>query len=253
MSEALPSGIGGKKTSEFIETMLPSLVNVVIVWYFTSKHIDLNDNVLNEAFASAVAGLVTFAVQKIARFLYGRYRKNRDYGKYEGRWLQVIPDRTNYPYTIFDFKYNKEEEKYEIEGYNFHKSLNVDGRKFRAYRLLERSKNDGYYYITDRTALGKIGMGKLYFDGNSDGFVRAHGFFCDVDDRPDADRYETRMIKCDEAFCRSLVDDPRSARKKAKELAKMDMMGVIRLCQKKADEEIAKYRRTIKKKAEDGE
>ena len=249
MGEELPSGMGENKGFDFIVFLLPAMVHMIIVYVAMKFEIDLVDNAMNDALVGFLGSGVTFGFQWILLKLSRKIRKNRAYGKYEGRWLQVIPEREYFPYTIYDFRYNKKEEKYEIEGYNFCKNPDVDGRKFKAYRLLERSKHDGYYYITDRTQSGTIGMGKLYYDdeGRADGFTRAHGFFCDVDNGPDAKKYDTRMIRCDEAFCMKLVDHPRDAKRKAKKLAMMSMHDAMLECQAIADQEIETYKKTRQK------
>ncbi|MBQ7099835.1 MAG: hypothetical protein IJO05_08965 [Oscillospiraceae bacterium] len=249
MGDELPSGMGESKAFDFIAFLLPAIVHAVIVYVAMKFEIDLVDNAWNDALVGILGAFITFGFQVILLKFSRKIRKYRAYGKYEGRWLQVIPEREHFPYTIFDFKYNKEEEKYEIEGYNFCNRPDVDGRKFKAYRLLERSKHDGYYYITDRTQSGTIGMGKLYYDdeGRADGFTRAYGFFCDVDNGPDAKKYETRMIRCDEAFCKKLVDRPRDAKRKAKKLAKMSMQEAMLECRTIADQEIDIYWRTKRK------
>lgn len=251
MGDELPYGMGESKGFDFIAFLLPAIVHAVIVFLAMKFEIDLVDNAMNDALVGILGSGVTFGFQWMLLMLSRKIRKNRAYGKYEGRWLQVIPDREYFPYTIFDFKYNKKEEKYEIEGYNFCASSDVDGKKFKAYRLLERSKHDGYYYITDRTKSGTIGMGKLYYDdeGRADGLTRAYGFFCDVDNGPDARKYDTRMIRCDEAFCKELVDHPRDAKRKAKKLAQMSMHDAMLECRAFADQEIAKYKTTKLKNA----
>ena len=237
MGEAIPSGMGGKKTSEFIEVILPAIVNAVVMFFVARFGIDPEANAVTGAMVAVLVAFATFALQKLARFVYGNYRKNRDYGKYEGRWLQVLPERKDFPYTIFDLKYDKDEGKYVIEGYNFHKSLSVRGYQFRAYRLVERSKKDGFYYITDRTYSGKIGLGKLIYEGKSDGLTRAVGFFCDVDNSHDAKKYEMIMVKCDDAFCEKACGGSLNARK----LVKEDRSDVLRLCKEFADQEIEGY------------
>ena len=251
VGEELPYGMGEGKGFDLIVFLLPAMVHMAIVYVAMKFEIDLVDNAMNDALVGFLGSGITFGFQWFLLKISRKVRKNRAYGKYEGRWLQVIPEREYFPYTIFDFRYNKEEEKYEIEGYNFCSAQDVEGKKFKAYRLLERSKHDGYYYITDRTKSGTIGMGKLYYDdeGLADGLTRAYGFFCDVDNSPDARKYDTKMIRCDEAFCKMLVDRPCDAKKKAKKLAQMSMHEAMIECRAFADQEIAQYKKTKRKNA----
>ena len=142
------------------------------------------------------------------------------------------------PYTIFTVEYNEKRGRYEIDGYNFDKSLDGTGQRFKSYRLVERSKKDGFYYITDRTSSGYIGLGKLYYEGDCNGLIRAYGFFCDVDNSPNAKKYDTIMVKCDERFWKQIMP---VAAFNGEEMNQKTYKDTIMLSEKFAQEEISKY------------
>ncbi len=122
----------------------------------------------------------------------------RPFRKYEGRWLQIIPEKEERPISVINFKFKNN--KYILTGYNFNEQCN-SGLEFKSDKFIKRDHYEGFYYITgcsieQTNSLGKIG----FIENNVDNLTRAEGYFFDSSNSNCSRKYHTIMIKCDKNF-----------------------------------------------------
>ena len=85
-------------------------------------------------------------------------------------------------------------------GFNFAKNLD-SGVEFKAFKFVERTFRDGFYFITNQTSEHKNGLGKIAFvKSNFDNLTRAIGYFFDSGSDSCSRKYDTILIKCDKHF-----------------------------------------------------
>lgn len=150
------------------------------------------------ALISAFVSLIAFA---IFYYVFPLIKWFRPFRKYEGRWIQIIPNSPR-PLAIVNFKYKKSEKQYELSGFNFTPDCET-GVEFVAHKFVRRDHYAGFYYITNHTWEQKNGLGKIGFISNNiDGLTRAEGYFFDASNDSCSQKYETIMIKCDKKFFR---------------------------------------------------
>lgn len=191
--------------SSLCSTFIPALINVIAMFVIIRK------NKYSDSYYSLiwplVSSIITLFAILILHNLLPRYKLFRPFSKYEGRWLQIIPDfkRT---VSIIDFEYNKKNYQYEMKGFNF-TSDKKSGIGFSAHKFIERDYHDGFYYITNHTIEQRNGLGKIGFlETNYDGLIRAEGYFFDSDGKDECSKkYNTIMIKCDENFSKVLFPE----------------------------------------------
>ena len=189
--------------SVFLSFVIPALVNVAGMIAWEKDIIPKKDNyfVLYCAVINALCGVLFLLTY---RYIIPHLKILRAYGKYEGRWLQIIPDMPERPYEVIDFVFDHKEYKYEMYGINFETNLE-DGVDFQAYRFVERAFNNGFYYITDTTAENKNGLGKVSFiKSNYDNLTRAEGYFFDSSNERCSRKYNTILIKCNKKLFQHL-------------------------------------------------
>ena len=226
--------------SAFISLVIPAIINYLIVRYLPECDSWLE---LQQEYSSALSALLTAVMTFVVLWIIYRIKINfprfREFGKYEGRWLQIIPDFVSRPYSIIDFEYNKELEKYELHGINFYSDIEKGGIIFNAYRFVERSFRDGFYYITNHTSENKNGLGKLGFiKSNYDNLTRAEGYFFDSSNESMSRKYNTIMIKCDKAFFEH-INKPFLSVVKSNNLSPIE---IVKASKEFADNEITCYR-----------
>ena len=164
----------------------------------------------------------------------------RAYKKYEGRWLQIIPDLKHRPYSIIDFKFNRRLYRYELHGVNFYEDIS-GGLNFDAYKFLEKNSKDGFYYITNQTVEFKNGLGKIAFVQNQyDDLIRAEGYFFDSSNDAYSKKYNTIIIKCDKCFYERLGHQYKYI--KLKKIPPIELMKLSEFFAKTEIERFAKYR-----------
>lgn len=191
--------------------------------FWLARKISENQDILNElleylqvgdiikdefigAIFAVISGLSCWLFLKCRSFFRTRFRRYRHLGKYEGRWLQIIPGFSR-PYSIIDLRYNKELQKYELFGTNFYPGFQ-DSVHFSAYRFIERTFRNGFYYITNYTSENKNGLGKLRFvESSYDRLIRADGYFFDASDDTYAEKHNTILIKVDTNFLKRIVPE----------------------------------------------
>ena len=191
-----------KTISTVCTAIIPALINYfAITWWLRNGN---NQDLKFERFMAWITCLATVAsliCWSLTNQILAVCKRFREYGQYEGRWLQIIPDLEKRPYSIIDFDYNKKLRKYELKGINFYKNPDEGFVNFNAYRFVERTHYDGFYYITDHTTENKNGLGKLGFvTSNYDNLTRAEGYFFDSSNENQSQKYNTILIKCDRVF-----------------------------------------------------
>jgi len=194
-----------KIISTFCASLIPALNNLGALLLY--KHLygieKLDDDI---ALIVTIVGIISTIISYIIIFgLLPRSRTIRQLGKYEGRWLEIIPRTdSNRPYSIIDFTFNQATLKYELNGFNFHEDLK-SGVFFEAYRFIERTFRNGFYYITNPTSEHKNGLGKLCFvKPNYDKIVRAEGYFFDSGIDDCSKKYYTILVKLDRKFYKNV-------------------------------------------------
>lgn len=180
----------------FISIVLSTLIPAVM-GYFISRNNKFSAPVFSalfSAFVSMIAFMVFYFVIPLLKYF-------RPFGKYEGRWLQIIPNSSK-PLSIVNFKYKRFEQQYELSGFNFTEDCEM-GVEFVAHKFVRRDHYAGFYYITDHTWEQKNGLGKIGFISNNiDGLTRAEGYFFDASNDDYSKKYDMIMIKCDKKFFR---------------------------------------------------
>lgn len=214
----------------FISIMLSSVIPAGI-GYFIFK-LDVEITPLFSALISAAVAIVAFVI------FYGVFpliKWFRPFRKYEGRWIQIIPNSPR-PLSIVNFKYKKLEQQYELSGFNFTEDCET-GVEFVAHKFVRRDHYAGFYYITNHTWEQKNGLGKIGFISNNiDGLTRAEGYFFDASNDDCSRKYDTIMIKCDKKFFRFV--DPTLC---DANFEKFPEKTVARMCSEFVEKEIEKY------------
>ncbi len=232
--EIISNKLSAKNITTFLTTVVPSVLN-----YFLISVLVLNNREVGEwlaALCASVSAILTFLFITLTPHGLALFKFFRIFDKYEGIWLQIIPDMEKRPFTILNLKYNKYEEKYEMHGNNYSKDLqqNVD---FDAYYIVERRFKNGFYYITDQTADYTNGLGKVCFvQSNDDNLIRAKGYFFDESTKMCSKKYKTYFIKCDKNFF-----DMLNGGKSYMRIRKMPPKKIMECCKDFAFEELNRY------------
>lgn len=222
---------------------IPAIVNIVGVKLFYKQSEDNFDYIL--LWSAFIGVILTIAVTTILHNILPRFKFFRSFKDYEGQWLQIIPDSKARPYSIIDFTYNKELHKYELYGVNFYEDLSKC-INFEAYRFVERTFRDGFYYITNQTSENKNGLGKIGFiKSNYDNLTRAEGYFFDSSSDDFSVKYNTILIKCDDAFFEFLDSKFRYAK-----ISNIPPIEIMKLSKEFARKEIDSYNNIHKKQPE---
>lgn len=223
--------------SVVISFIIPALANYVAMLLWKKGTLPW-DGIYFSAYCAIITAICAMLFVIIYYGFMPHFKWFRVFRKYEGRWLQIIPDKPEMPYAIIDFVFDHEDRKYEMYGFNFDKTLE-DGTSFQAYKFVERAFNNGFYYITDRTNENKNGLGKISFiKSNYDNLTRAVGYFFDSSNELCSKKYNTIMIKCDKKFLRHIGVEYSYLK-----LNKIPPKEVMEKCQKFADEQIKIYRK----------
>ena len=229
------SKLGAKILSAICSSFVPAAINLLAVYIWGKCNID--DKLFTAFFA--VVGVLGMIISYI--FFYTvlpRIKFFRGFKEYEGRWLEIIPEFEDRPCSIIDFTFNKSSMKYEMVGFNFNRNLET-GVEFKAYKFIERSFKDGFYYITNQTAENKNGLGKVSFiKSNFDTLTRADGYFFDSGFDDCSKKYDTILIKCDKEFYNSLGTQYRYMN-----VEKIPPIEIAQISQKLVANEIEKYKR----------
>ena len=235
---------------KFISTFCTALPTAFINYFAAKWWVDKfgeiewsKEFVLFVAIIEILCALIAYA---IVYHVLPHWKYMRELGKYEGRWLEIIPNHpkinnpNNREYSIIDFKFNRNSFKYELKGVNFYKNKDI-GVHFEAYKFIERTFKNGFYYITNHTIENKNGLGKISFiDPSEDEFCRAEGYFFDSDTEPYSVKYQTILIKCDRRFCKH-IDKSLSFRK----IRKLPPAEFMEKCKKIAQKELEKQREIL--------
>lgn len=168
----------------------------------------------------------------------------RQLGKYEGRWLEVIPEppQGNRFFSIIDFTFNQKTLKYQLNGINFYTGFKT-GISFEAHKFIERTFKNGFYYITNPTSEHKNGLGKIAFiKPGQDNLTRAEGYFFDSGNGNCSTKYNVILIKCDKKLVKRLNLDYTY-----KQIEKADSQKVMELLATFANEQKENYLQMIEK------
>ena len=184
-----------------------ALINFFAASWWNSNHQQEQEWTPEFIFSIALLEIVCVLIAySILYHILPLFKFMRPFGKYEGRWLQIIPEFSDRPCSIIDFKFNKVSFKYEMIGYNFTENLE-SGVEFEAYKFVNRTFNDGFYFITNHTEEHKNGLGKIAFiKSNRDNLTRAIGYFFDSSNNNCSVKYDTILIKCNKNFYKHLGD-----------------------------------------------
>lgn len=217
-------------SKNLISIMLSSVIPAGIGYFIFQ--LDEEISPLYSAIISAVVAIIAFVI------FYGvlpLFKWFRPFRKYEGRWIQIIPNSPR-PLAIVNFKYKKFEQQYELSGFNFTEDCET-GVEFVAHKFVRRDHYAGFYYITNHTWEQKNGLGKIGFISNNvDGLTRAEGYFFDASNDKCSQKYDTIMIKCDKKFFRFV--DPTLC---DANFGKFPEKTVARMCSEFVEKEIEKY------------
>ena len=173
----------------------------VILMMIAERHIP-SDLYLNNKY---VFNLIIYLISAIIIYLINTHLYKlkifRDYKKYEGKWVEFIPDYSG-EISICELTFTKDGYVYEGKNYRngFENPLPFSSKEFVCHK-----KNEFYYVIESSTYSvdgynPDEGFGKVVFDSNNtDGFYKGHGYFIDL--WPKAEEIKTtKMIKFDKNF-----------------------------------------------------
>lgn len=190
----------------FSELILPLLITLVptclssLVFRFFSSDTDILRNVLLGFTAYVASGIIVSAIY----FACDGLIRRKTYRKFEGTWVQYIPD-FNRTIAICELKYYAG--TYHFIGTNYGDN-NRDFTMFESAMFIENGPNS-FYYITSAHEYLKPeeiqGFGKVYnLSRQSSGVYEGQGFFFDVRnaDRPTDVKalQRTYLFKIDENF-----------------------------------------------------
>lgn len=225
-----------KIVSVICSSLVPACINIIAAVWIVRQYADEEDPIYI-AVLSFIGVFSTIISYIIVYKVLPRVSILRNLSKYEGIWLQLIPDFPERPYSIITFTYNKKEYKYEFFGINFYEDLR-SGINFKAHKFVERTFKDGFYYITNSTSEHKNGLGKIAFiKSNYDNFTRAEGYFFDSGSDDCSKKYHTILIKCDKKFYSSL-----GINHSYMKIKKIPPIEIMRKAKNFADKEIQNYR-----------
>lgn len=224
-----------KLCSAALSSLFPAIfefVGILLLDLFS----DVDNNPLFLALVAILSAICMMLSYLIYYKILPKFKGLRELGKYEGRWLQIIPESSERPCSIIDFTYNKASLKYEMLGFNFTKNLD-SGVEFKAFKFVERTFRDGFYFITNQTNEHKNGLGKIAFvKSNFDNLTRAIGYFFDSSSDNCSRKYDTILIKCDKHFYEHL--GPQYRHINADEMTPIE---IAEISKELVDKEIQKY------------
>lgn len=224
-----------KFCSAALSSLFPAIfefLGILLLDSFT----DVDNNPLFLALVAILSAICMMMSYLIYYKILPKFKKLRELGKYEGRWLQIIPEFSERPCSIIDFTYNTASLKYEMLGFNFTKDLK-SGVEFKAFKFVERTFRDGFYFITNHTSEHKNGLGKIAFvKSNFDNMTRAIGYFFDSSYDNCSRKYDTILIKCDKYFYEHL--GPQYRHINADEMTPIE---IAEISQSLINDEINKY------------
>ncbi len=196
--------------SSICSTFIPAILNVIVICLIMKEN--ENNNSYYSFLKPVASSIITIFSIIILHNILPKIKFFRPFKKYEGRWLQIIPELTQRPISIIDFNYDSKIRNYKMKGFNFTKDFK-NGVGFSAHKFIERDYHDGFYYITNHTAEHKNGLGKIGFlETNYDGLIRAEGYFFDSAGGEVCSRkYHTIMIKCDKNFLKEIYPNYENA------------------------------------------
>lgn len=224
-----------KLCSAALSSLFPAIFEFVSILL-----LDLFCNVDDNPLFLALVGIISAVCIMLSYLIYykilPKFKGLREFGKYEGRWLQIIPESSERPCSIIDFKYNILSLKYEMLGFNFTKNLD-SGVEFKAFKFVERTFRDGFYFITNQTDEHKNGLGKIAFvKSNFDNLTRAIGYFFDSSSDNCSRKYDTILIKCDKQFYEHLGTHYRHIN-----VDEMSPIEIAEISRELVDKEIKRY------------
>ncbi|MBR6408404.1 MAG: hypothetical protein IKS19_07495 [Clostridia bacterium] len=141
--------------------------------------------------------IVSYALTALILYLIYSTKPFRQYRKYEGIWIQIIPDLQR---RISVCRLEYKNGCYQFNGINYNEdgSSNV---KFFTEKFVDDGKSGFFYITTSSQEHEPQGYGRVYSISNTDkGYYTAVGYFFDVPTRNDRFLYRTNMIKFDKKF-----------------------------------------------------
>lgn len=178
--------------------IVPAIINLIATIIIIRLYGEVSQTIA--ATLVVVTSVISALLILIAQHWLPTLKYFRPFKKYEGRWLQIIPDFER-PISIVDLKYDRRSDRYLLKGFTL--ILHIEtGINFTAHKFIERDYHDGFYYITNHTTEYKNGLGKIGFiETNYDGLIRAEGYFFDAEGINNySQKHNTIMIKCDKNF-----------------------------------------------------
>lgn len=102
--------------SSICSTFIPAVINVLIIFFYLKKSKNINS--FYSYLIPLASSIITIFIIIILHNLLPRCKHLRPFSKYEGRWLQIIPEFKR-QVSIIDFEYNKKNHHYQMKGFNF--------------------------------------------------------------------------------------------------------------------------------------
>lgn len=216
-----------KNTRQLVNAMILSIVPILLI---SIGRIILGDNMFTTT--SITLTICAYLFSALCIFLFNKYISHAKYfrclKKYEGRWVEIIPD---FPREISICKISFANDGYHFYGTNYSNSTN-ETVEFKSRKLFINENNE-FFYITQSDQIPRPeGFGKVYsFSKSDEGFYKAKGYFVDVSVQEKPVIHKTFMIKFDSDFYDHNLNLPR-----AQDPAKLSDRKVYKLMKKYVEE-----------------
>lgn len=185
-----------KNIKEVASALIIAVVPIV-VFSIASKIIGSEQSALEKSIVNVIAYLLCFIFIYLFNKFIVRIKQFRTFKKYEGRWIEIIP---NFSRNISICKLEYKNGKYHFSGDSYGESINRSIH-FESREFIEGSNNSFFYISKSNLVPSPEAFGKVFDFSNSDeGFYKASGYFVDVSSEENPTLHKTIMIKFDSDF-----------------------------------------------------
>ncbi|MCL2195335.1 MAG: hypothetical protein FWB76_05225 [Oscillospiraceae bacterium] len=131
-------------------------------------------------------------------------------GKYEGRWIEILTDKPDYPYAICMITYDAKKEKYKFSGNNYAKDFSGRKRSFSCNDFYLNQNGFGYVDQLDEGTTKGYGTYSFDDDVSSNNPTKANGYFIDfTGECCECTSCRVVMYKLDKKFQKTKGIDPK--------------------------------------------
>lgn len=187
-----------------IRTVSISVIVPMLSYYISCLYTETQKENKSFTMSTVIACIIALVIDAAIEYNLYRIPCFRKFHKYEGKWIEIIPDFPERPVAVCDYVFLTDKYQYKYKGTNYNLE-NYRAVTFEAEKFIINHNKNGFYYITNETKEKANGFGEITFTGNNiDGLTRAEGYFFDVSNRSQVIKHEVVMIKYDEAYFKKL-------------------------------------------------